>query len=141
MTSRTFNSNTGENFWQKRPSDNTTIELITNTGTTNVFIKKNLTVANTITVTSSENCKEYIKDINNDVDDILKLNSKEYNYKNDPTKHFGFIAEEVENIYPNLISTHNEYGKSLNYLEILPLLLNKIKDLQQQINELKNDKQ
>jgi len=39
-------------------------------------------------------------------------------------------------VYPNLVS-NTEVGKSLNYLEIVPLLINKIKDLQNQIDELK----
>jgi hypothetical protein len=127
----------GENiFWQKRTGDNFTIELIPETGVNSVFIKKNLQVANEITITSSEKEKENIKDINNDVNDILKLNPKEYNYNNDSKLHFGLIAEDVENVYPNLVS-NTEVGKSLNYLEIVPLLINKIKDLQNQIDELK----
>jgi len=138
--SRRFRPSTvsgGENiFWQKRTGDNFTIELIPETGVNSVFIKKNLQVANEITVTSSEKEKENIKDINNDVNDILKLNPKEYNYNNDSKLHFGLIAEDVEKVYPNLVS-NTEVGKSLNYLEIVPLLIDKIKDLQNQIDELK----
>ena len=138
--SRTFRPTTvsgGNNiFWQKRTGNNFTIELIPETGVNSVFITKNLQVANEITVTSSEKEKENIKDINNDVNDILKLNPKEYNYNNDCKLHFGLIAEDVENVYPNLVS-NTEVGKSLNYLEIVPLLINKIKDLQNQIDELK----
>lgn len=139
--SRTFRPTTvsgGNNiFWQKRTGDNFTIELIPETGVNSVFIKKDLQVANEITVTSSEKYKEHIKDIEMDVNDILKLNPKQYNYKEDQKLHYGLIAEEVEKVYPNLVSNHNDNGKSLNYLEILPLLLNKIKDLQNQIDELK----
>jgi|DEB0MinimDraft_10_1074344.scaffolds.fasta_scaffold150845_1 hypothetical protein len=138
--SRTFRPTTvsgGNNiFWQKGTGNNFTIELIPETGVNSVFITKNLQVANEITVTSSEKEKENIKDINNDVNDILKLNPKEYNYNNDCKLHFGLIAEDVENVYPNLVS-NTEVGKSLNYLEIVPLLINKIKDLQNQIDELK----
>jgi hypothetical protein len=138
--SRTFRPTTvsgGNNiFWQKGTGNNFTIELIPETGVNSVFITKNLQVANEITVTSSEKEKENIKDINNDVNDILKLNPKEYNYNNDSKLHFGLIAEDVENVYPNLVS-NTEVGKSLNYLEIVPLLINKIKDLQNQIDELK----
>ena len=138
--SRTFRPTTvsgGNNiFWQKRTGNNFTIELIPETGVNSVFITKNLQVANEITVTSSEKEKENIKDINNDVNDILKLNPKQYNYNNDSKLHFGLIAEDVEKVYPNLVS-NTEVGKSLNYLEIVPLLINKIKDLQNQIDELK----
>jgi hypothetical protein len=69
---------------------------------------------------------------------ILKLNPKQYNYKEDSKLHYGLIAENVEKIYPNLVSNQNDSGKSLNYLEIVPLLVNKIKDLQNQIKYLQN---
>ena len=138
--SRTFRPTTvsgGNNiFWQKRTGNNFTIELIPETGINSVFITKNLQVANEITVTSSEKEKGNIKDINNDVNDILKLNPKQYNYNNDSKLHFGLIAEDVEKVYPNLVS-NTEVGKSLNYLEIVPILIDKIKDLQNQIDELK----
>ena len=138
--SRTFRPTTvsgGNNiFWQKGTGNNFTIELIPETGVNSVFITKNLQVANEITVTSSEKEKGNIKDINNDVNDILKLNPKQYNYNNDSKLHFGLIAEDVEKVYPNLVS-NTEVGKSLNYLEIVPLLIDKIKDLQNQIDELK----
>jgi hypothetical protein len=124
--SRTFRPTTvsgGNNiFWQKRTGNNFTIELIPETGINSVFITKNLQVANEITVTSSEKEKE--------------LNPKQYNYNNDSKLHFGLIAEDVEKVYPNLVS-NTEVGKSLNYLEIVPLLIDKIKDLQNQIDELK----
>lgn len=138
---RRFSSNTfqGDNiFWQKTTGDNFTIELIPEKGVNSVFIKKDLQVANEITVTSSEKSKEHIIDIEKDVDEILKLNPKQYNYKEDSKLHYGLIAENVEKIYPNLVSNQNDSGKSLNYLEIVPLLINKIKDLQNQIDELKN---
>ena len=139
-TSRKFGStsiNSQPLFWKKRTGDNFTIELIPETGVNSVFIKKDLQVANEITVTSSEQNKEYIKDISNDVNDVLKLKPKQYNYKENEKLHFGFIAEDVEKIYPTLVSNRNETEKSLNYLEIIPLLVNKIKDLQNQIDELK----
>ena len=124
------------NFWQKRSGDNFSIELIPETGVNSVFISKDLTVSNTITVTSSETCKENIKSIDHDVDDLCRLTPKQYNYKEDEKIHYGFIAEEVEAIYPNLVTSTNGL-KGLNYLEIIPLLLNKINDLQEQINDLK----
>ena len=124
------------NFWQKRSGDNFSIELIPETGVNSVFISKDLTVSNTITVTSSETCKDNIKSIDHDVDDLCRLTPKQYNYKEDEKIHYGFIAEEVEAIYPNLVTSTNGL-KGLNYLEIIPLLLNKINDLQEQINDLK----
>ena len=76
----------------------------------------------------------------NDLDKLNKLVPKSYNFKNDNIKHFGFIAQEVEKVFPNLVSTDNDGMKSINYLEIIPLLLHKINDLERKIDELKNNK-
>ena len=76
-------------------------------------------------------------------DDLVKLNKlvpKSYNFKNDNIKHFGFIAQEVEKEFPNLVSTDNDGMKSINYLEMIPLLLHKINHLERNIDELKNNK-
>ncbi len=76
----------------------------------------------------------------NDLDKLNKLVPKSYNFKNDNIKHFGFIAQEVEKIFPNLVSTDNDGMKSINYLEMIPLLLHKINHLERKIDELKNNK-
>ncbi len=131
-------------FWQKRDGSTTTIELIPETGANSVFIKKDLTVDNTITITSSKTSKENINNIEKSNDDVLRLQPKQFNYINEEldsdvdekTLHYGFIAEDVEEVYPNLVLTKNGH-KSLNYLEIIPLLLNKVKDLQKEIDDLK----
>ena len=76
----------------------------------------------------------------NDLDKLNKLVPKSYNFKNDNIKHFGFIAQEVEKIFPNLVSTDNDGMKSINYLEMIPLLSHKINHLERKIDELKNNK-
>jgi hypothetical protein len=75
-----------------------------------------------------------------DLDKLNKLVPKSYNFKNDNTKHFGFIAQEVEKEFPNLVSTDAEGMKSVNYLEMIPLLLYKINDLERKLDEIKNNK-
>jgi hypothetical protein len=75
-----------------------------------------------------------------DLDKLNKLVPKSYNFKNDNIKHFGFIAQEVEKEFPNLVSTDNDGMKSINYLEMIPLLLHKINDLERKIDELKYNK-
>ena len=51
------------------------------------------------------------------------------------TKH-GFIAKEVEKILPGLVNSTREY-KSLSYVEVVPILVEAIKEQQKQIDELK----
>lgn len=84
--------------------------------------------------------KKNISDIDdNESNNILKLKPKKYNYINDikETEHFGFIAQDVEKIYPNLIYENNNI-KSINYIELIPLLVKQINVLNDKVNYLTN---
>tara|TARA_B100002051_G_C16629227_1_gene582349 strand:- start:139 stop:549 length:411 start_codon:yes stop_codon:yes gene_type:complete len=85
--------------------------------------------------------KSNIEDLtDDDLDKLKKVVPKSYKFKNDNEKHFGFIAQDVEKQFPHLVSTDTEGMKSVNYLEIIPLLLHKINDLERKLEEIKNNK-
>jgi hypothetical protein len=71
----------------------------------------------------------------------MELNPKSYTYKKDKKDkkiHYGLIAQEMEQVYPDLV--YNDKGsKTINYVELIPILLLKIKDLQEQIDVLKHE--
>ena len=73
----------------------------------------------------------------NHLDKLDRLVPKSYKFKNDGLEHFGFIAQDVEKEFPNLVSTDMEGLKSVNYLEMVPLLLHKINDLERKLEEIK----
>jgi len=75
----------------------------------------------------------------NHLDKLDRLVPKSYKFKNDGLEHFGFIAQDVEKEFPNLVSTDMDGLKSVNYLEMIPLLLHKINDLERKLEEIKNN--
>ena len=75
----------------------------------------------------------------NHLDKLDRLVPKSYKFKKDGLEHFGFIAQDVEKEFPNLVSTDMEGLKSVNYLEMIPLLLHKINDLERKLEEIKNN--
>lgn len=87
------------------------------------------------TVVSSERYKENIKDVTDETS-ILDLKSVQFNYKADEskTKVFGFIAEEVEKILPELC-IYNEKGmlQTVKYHEMPALLLKEIQRLNERL--------
>jgi hypothetical protein len=108
--------------------------------TKSVYIQNNLIVSGSINSSSDYNLKDNIKEISNNLSyNILNLNPVEFNYKNDNKQHlhYGLIAQDVEKIYPNLVSEISGY-KTVNYIELIPLLLSKIQNMQEEINEIKN---
>jgi hypothetical protein len=51
----------------------------------------------------------------------------------------GLIAQEVEKIFPELVKTDEEGFKSVNYIGLVPHLIEAIKELKLENQELKSD--
>jgi hypothetical protein len=86
--------------------------------------------AGNVRLTSDRRLKENIENISqNDKNKVLQLVPKTYNMINEKSKRYGLIAQEVEELYPELVSQDDKGMKSLNYIELIPLLLDKIKEL------------
>ncbi|MDL5051401.1 tail fiber domain-containing protein [Oscillatoria amoena NRMC-F 0135] len=81
--------------------------------------------------------KENIVTIENNLDKILKLRPVVYNYidrdKYGEGKTIGFIAQEVETIIPEVVKkADDDYQlRSLNYVEVIPVLTGAIKEQQE----------
>ena len=71
---------------------------------------------------------------------LKQIIPKSYRFKNEKLIHFGFIAQDVEKVYPNLVAVDIDGMKSINYLEMVPLLLHKINNLERKVEELSNNK-
>ncbi len=54
-------------------------------------------------------------------------------------KHYGFIAQELQEIYPDLVVEDEEGFLGINYLEIIPLLVRSIQELKAEVNTLRGD--
>lgn len=81
-----------------------------------------------------------------DIDSVMvnkldEIAPKQYFFKRDGKKerpHYGFIAQDFEKIFPNLVVKRKDNTRVVNYLEMIPLLLMKIQNMQKEINKLKN---
>lgn len=110
--------------------------------TTPVYFNSDLYVGGNIYNTSDANVKSNIASISKEATkDLFNLNPVEFTYNSDldnPKRvHYGFIAQEVENIYPELVKSGFKGYKNVNYIELIPLLLSKIKEMQNEIDNLK----
>ena len=114
-----------------------------------VYIQKNLLVNGSINNSSDIRLKENITTIDNEeCDKILNITPIKYSFIKDENKdiHFGVSAQELENYYPELVKTNLHLDdeentspyKNVNYLELIPILIVKIKNLQKKIDFLEN---
>uniref|UniRef100_A0A6C0KXS8 Peptidase S74 domain-containing protein n=1 Tax=viral metagenome TaxID=1070528 RepID=A0A6C0KXS8_9ZZZZ len=139
-----YGSNTGNYTTWVNTQYNSSNVLAPVNQKTNVYVYKDLIVGGSILNPSDSILKNNIEEISlNTANTLLDAIPKQYTFKKDTENniHYGFIAQELEQIAPNLV---NEIEtpidgkiKSVNYIEIIPLLLLKIKDLQNQIDDLK----
>jgi hypothetical protein len=110
--------------------------------------------------------KENIVDATPKLDDLLKVKVKNYNFIGDDKKQIGVVAQELEEIFPNLINESPDFEnqevtdeegnvttervdlgtttKSVKYSVFVPMLIKAMQELkeivdnqQQQINDLK----
>jgi len=87
--------------------------------------------------TSDKTLKKNIKKCPDDIfSKLLQIESKKFNYKNekDTKDYFGFIAQDVEKLFPSLVQRRGDGTLTLSYVEMIPLLLKGIQELHKLIN-------
>ncbi len=92
------------------------------------------------TCTSDRRLKKNIQGYSGALDAISKIDVKTYNMIDQPDntqKQIGVIAQQLQQVLPSLVQTDNRGYKSVSYAGLTPVLLQAIKEQQQQIDELK----
>jgi arsenate reductase-like glutaredoxin family protein len=105
----------------------------------NISKKINLYTCNNFIVSSDRTIKENITEARKSyIDDLTKLQVVNYNYIADETKSkkLGFIAQDVEKIFPSII-TEDKGVKGISYSALVPMLVSAIQSLKQEVDTLK----
>ena len=99
----------------------------------------NLTATGNVTAFSDVTLKENIETIPNALDKVLNLRGVGFNRvdKEDNPREIGVIAQEVEEIIPEVVHTNQEGIKSVAYGNLVGLLIESIKELKAEVNDLK----
>ena len=93
---------------------------------------------------SDKRWKTNIKLIESPLEKLQKLSGVEFDWIEDFRAHgnsgndIGVIAQEVEEVLPQVVQTRDSGMKAVRYEKLIPLLIETIKEQQQQIDELKN---
>ncbi|PWK18565.1 tail fiber domain-containing protein [Xanthomarina spongicola] len=97
----------------------------------------------TIADVSDERLKENIQDIENALIRVQKINGYSYNMINDKerTIEYGVIAQEVQNVFPEIVVVvdPDKGHLGVSYIQLIPILLEALKE-QQEIIEHQNNK-
>ncbi len=96
-------------------------------------------------VTSDIKFKKNFQQIDDPLNKVIHLNGLSYEWKTEEYKergfqegrHYGVIAQEIEKVLPEIVNTAPDGTKSVAYTEIIPLLIEAIKEQQKEIEQLK----
>ena len=115
---------------------------ITSTGnhdfTSGIDVTGNITCTGTVTASSDVVLKKNISTIDNALDKVLNLRGVEFDYVENDEHSIGVIAQEVEEVLPDLVHTNEEDDlKSVAYQNLTAVLIEAVKELTSEVNTLK----
>jgi len=91
--------------------------------------------ANDISISSDVKLKNNIKPLTNSLDNVMNLEGVSYYLNGDTKQKIGFIAQDVEKIYPEFVLNNGDI-KSVTYPNITAVLVEAIKELNNKYNSL-----
>lgn len=90
---------------------------------------------------SDQRLKQRIETIRNPLGTINNLRGVSFDWKSNHKHDFGFIAQEVEKELPELVSKDADGQLSVDYVKVLPFLVEALKQQQKDIEELQHEVQ
>jgi hypothetical protein len=99
--------------------------------------------ANDVTTTSDARFKTDIQTIENALELVMSLEGVHYRWNRtaypdrgfDEGLHYGFVAQDLEKVIPDLVCTDSDGYKSVNYQKINTILVEAVKEQQKQLEE------
>jgi len=88
--------------------------------------------------TSDINLKENVHTVENPLETVESIRGVSFNWKETGKKSYGVIAQELEEILPELVTDGDI--KTVNYNGIIGVLIEAVKELKAEIEDLKNSK-
>jgi hypothetical protein len=123
-------TNTTYHFEIVDSSNNLRLQINNGTG--------NATFSSDIIAYSDIRFKKNIRTISNPLERVLKCNGILYDRTDTTEKNtFGFVAQELEEVFPELVTTDDNGIKGVKYQNATAILFEAIKEQQSQIEELK----
>lgn len=96
----------------------------------------NITAANFLT-DSDRRLKTDFKTISNSLDKVRSLNGFNFNWIKSGVADVGLIAQEVEEVLPEVVTVDNGGFRRLDYSRVVPLLVEAIKSLSEELRQTK----
>ena len=134
LTGNNFNGSAATTWAVDATSANTVSKVVARDG--NGDFTAGVISATDFNSTSDRKFKENIESINNPLDILNNIQGVSFNWKANQKESFGVIAQDLQQVLPQLVS-ENEVGLTVSYIPLIGILIEAIKQQQVQIDELK----
>ena len=98
------------------------------------------TIAGDLNINSDARLKANIISLGATLSKLLQIDGKTYTMKKDANhkKKIGLLAQDIEKVFPELVTETNDI-KSVNYQGLVPVLINAMKEQQDEIDSYKTE--
>tara|TARA_B110000459_G_scaffold169260_1_gene188767 strand:+ start:136 stop:1362 length:1227 start_codon:yes stop_codon:yes gene_type:complete len=99
-------------------------------------VSNNLTVSGDIVVSSDARLKANIVSLGSTLARLLLIDGKTYTMKKDGKQKIGVLAQDIQKVFPELVSEDDNEMLAVNYQGLVPVLINALKEQDDKISRL-----
>ena len=99
-------------------------------------VSNDLTVSGDVNISSDARLKSNIVSLGSTLSKLLLIDGKSYIMNKSGEEKIGILAQEVQEVFPELVSEDENEMLSVNYQGLVPVLINAIKEQEDKISRL-----
>ena len=96
-------------------------------------VSNDLTVNGDVTVSSDARLKANIVSLGATLSKLLNIDGKTYTVKKNGAQKIGVLAQDIQEVFPELVSEDKDGMLSVNYQGLIPVLINALKEQDEKI--------
>jgi len=104
------------------------------------FANDAVTINGDLTLASDARLKSNILSLGATLSKLLRIDGKRYTFKESGKESVGVLAQEIQEVFPELVKTNKEGLLSVNYQGLIPVLINAVKEQQQNLEKVQKEK-
>ena len=102
-------------------------------------VSNDLTVSGDVVVSSDARLKSNIVSLGSTLSRLLLIDGKSYTMTKDGEKKIGVLAQEIKEVFPELVSEDDNEMLAVNYQGLVPVLINALKEQNARMKEQQSE--
>ena len=102
----------------------------------NTTVGNDLTVSGDVVVSSDARLKANIVSLGSTLAKLLLIDGKTYTMKKNGKQKIGVLAQDIQKVFPELVTTDDKDMMAVNYQGLVPVLINALKEQDDKISRL-----